>query len=68
MVMPLNAEHEIHRRRRSRNVGLAVVLVAFVALVFGLTVVKVQQGDLMEAFDHQPRASVLPLEKTEDAR
>lgn len=60
--MGLNAEHEIHRRRRSRNVGLATVLVAFVALVFGLTVVKVQQGDLMEAFDHQPRVSVLPAE------
>ena len=61
-MMPLNAEHEIHGRRRSRNVGLGVVLVAFVALVFALTVVKVQQGDLMEAYDHQPRVSVLPPE------
>ena len=61
--MPLNAEHEIHGRRRSRNVGLGVVLVAFVALVFALTVVKVQQGDLMEAYDHQPRVSELPLEE-----
>lgn len=60
--MALNAEHEIHRRRRSRNVGLGLVLIAFVALVFGLTVVKVQQGDMMEAFDHQPRVSVLPLD------
>ncbi|WP_234855093.1 hypothetical protein [Paracoccus everestensis] len=61
--MALNTEHEIHRRRRSRNVGLGLVLVAFVALVFGLTVVKVQQGDLMEAYDHQPRVSELPLEE-----
>lgn len=60
--MALNAEHEIHRRRRSRNVGLGLVLIAFVTLVFGLTVVKVQQGDMMEAFDHQPRVSVLPLD------
>lgn len=60
--MPLNAEHDIHRRRRSRNVGLGIVLVAFVALVFALTVVKVQQGDMMEGFDHQPRVSVLPPE------
>lgn len=58
--MPLHAEHEIHGRRRSRNVGLGLVLLAFVALVFGLTVVKIQQGDMMEAFDHQPRVSVLP--------
>ena len=61
--MALNTEHKIHRRRRSRNVGLGLVLVAFVALVFGLTVVKVQQGDLMEAYDHQPRVSELPLEE-----
>ncbi|MGN7869846.1 hypothetical protein [Paracoccus sp. 22332] len=61
--MPLHAEHEIHGRRRSRNVGLGLVLLAFVALVFGLTVVKVQQGDMMEAFDHQPRVSVLPAEE-----
>lgn len=60
--MALNTEHELHKRRRSRNVGLGVVLVAFVALVFGLTVVKVQQGDLMEAYDHQPRVSILPPE------
>lgn len=58
--MALRSEHEIHGRRRSRNVGLGLVLVGFVALVFGLTVVKVRQGDLMEAFDHQPRVSMTP--------
>ncbi len=56
----LRTEHDLHRRRRSRNVGLGLVLLGFVALVFGLTVVKVGQGDLMEGFDHQPRVSVLP--------
>ncbi|MDP5307623.1 hypothetical protein [Paracoccus spongiarum] len=60
--MPMQAEHELHGRRRSRNVGLGLVLVAFAALVFGLTVVKVRQGDMMEAFDHQPRVSALPKE------
>lgn len=58
--MALNAEHDIHRRRFSRNLGLGLVLLAFVALVFGLTIVKVQRGDRMEAYDHQPRVSVLP--------
>lgn len=61
--MPIQAEHELHRRRRSRNVGLGLVLVGFAALVFGLTVVKVQQGDLMEAYDHQPRVSLTPREE-----
>lgn len=60
--MPIQTEHEIHGRRRSRNVGLGLVLVGFVALVFALTVVKVQQGGLIEAYDHQPRVSVLPAE------
>ncbi|AGT08025.1 hypothetical protein [Paracoccus aminophilus] len=58
--MALRPEHEIHQRRRGRNVGLLVVLLMFVALVFGLSIVKIQQGDLMEGFDHQFRASALP--------
>ncbi|RJE80652.1 hypothetical protein [Paracoccus sp. JM45] len=60
--MGIQAEHEIHARRRSRNVGLGLVLVCFVALVFALTVVKVRQGGLIEGFDHQPRVSLTPLE------
>ena len=43
--MALNVEHEIHKRRLGRNVGLALVLIAFVALVFGLTLVKTKRGD-----------------------
>lgn len=53
-------EHELHHRRWSRNLGLGLLLAAFVALVFGLTIVKVQQGDMMQGYDHLPRASVLP--------
>jgi ferric-dicitrate binding protein FerR (iron transport regulator) len=68
MVMPMQTEHELHRRRRSRNVGLGLVLLGFVALVFALTVVKVQQGDMMEGFDHQPRVSVLPQQPVETAQ
>lgn len=37
--------HEMHDRRFGRNLGLGVVLAAFVALVFGLTVAKVSQDD-----------------------
>jgi hypothetical protein len=49
--MALRVEHELHQRRFSRNVGLGLVLAAFVALVFALTVVKVTQGDRMHAND-----------------
>ncbi|SIQ65700.1 hypothetical protein SAMN05421641_11169 [Paracoccus thiocyanatus] len=60
MVMLPQVEHELHKRRRSRNIGLLVVLLAFVALVFGLSVVKITQGDMMQGYDHRPRASMLP--------
>jgi ABC-type transporter Mla subunit MlaD len=45
-------EHEIHRRRLSRNVGLGLVLGIFVAVVFGLTVVKIGETGVTEGYDH----------------
>jgi hypothetical protein len=41
-------------------VGVALSLVGFAAIVFGLTVAKIQQGASMEAFDHAPRVSITP--------
>lgn len=49
--MSFPPEHEIHRRRFSRNLGLGLVLAGFVCLVFALTVVKVTHGDMMHAND-----------------
>ncbi|MGY9046541.1 hypothetical protein P775_21895 [Puniceibacterium antarcticum] len=43
--MSLNKQHEIHTRRFSRNLGVGVVLGAFIAIIFGLTIVKVSRGD-----------------------
>ena len=54
-------EHELHQRRRSRNLGLLAVLLAFVALVFGLSVVKITRGDPMQGFDHTVRPEMTPL-------
>lgn len=56
--------HEIYGRRRSRNVGLGLVLGALVLLSFAVTIVKLSQGQSMEGFDHQQRTGLLP--KTED--
>lgn len=56
--MALQVEHELHRRRLGRNVGLGLVLLGFAALVFGLTVVKILTfGDVraVEDFDHVSR-------------
>ena len=58
----LKATHEIHERRFSRNLGVALTLVAFIGVVFGLTVVKVTRGDSLQGFDHQVRPEMIPLE------
>ena len=57
----LTATHEIHSRRLGRNVGTALCLIGFCAIVFGLTIAKVREGGLLEANDHVPRASQLPV-------
>lgn len=40
-------EHEIHKRRFSRNLGVGLTLAAFIVLVFALTVVKVTEEGKM---------------------
>ncbi len=39
--MSLRAEHEIHQRRKGRNVGVGLLLAGFVVLIMALTFVKV---------------------------
>ncbi len=58
--MAFRAEHELHKRRLGRNVGLGFVLLAFVALVFGLTVVKVTNVGQVQGFDHVVRPELVP--------
>ena len=62
--MSFHEPHEIYKRRFGRNVGLGLVLFCFVALMFGLTVVKVTRGDPMQAFDHKVRPELVPGAKT----
>lgn len=47
--MSIERQHDLHKRRFSRNLGLGLVLAVFVVLVFGLTVVKVTGGDVSQA-------------------
>ena len=63
--MTIRVEHELHTRRKGRNYGLLIVLLAFVGLVFGLTVVKVLElGDAgkFESNDHVLRPALLPMD------
>jgi len=59
-MMAITREHELHKRRLGRNVGVSVVLLAFIVLVFGLTIAKVQRGGTIEAFDHTYRPALDP--------
>ena len=46
--MSLSRQHDLHKRRFSRNLGLGIVLGGLVALVFGLTVVKVSTEEFTQ--------------------
>ncbi len=61
--MALKVLHDLHERRRGRNLGVGLLLAGLVAVVFGLTVVKVLNlPDIraMEAFDHVARLGMDP--------
>jgi len=57
--MGLTHEHEIHKRRFGRNLGLGAVLGGFAALVFALTIAKISDGEPTQAFDHSLRIDQL---------
>ena len=59
----LKVEHELHRRRLSRNVGLGVILVALMAVVFGLTIAKISAGQVAEGYDHVVRPELAVAEE-----
>ncbi len=58
--MAIHTTSEMHRRRMSRNTGVGLGLVGLVALVFALTVVKVQNlgPGALEAYDHTVRTGL----------
>jgi hypothetical protein len=63
--MSFHPEHEIHKRRFGRNVGVGLTLAAFVAVVFALTVVKVTRGEPMQGYDHVIQPALVPVEAKE---
>lgn len=63
--MTIKVEHELHNRRKSRNIGVGLVLLGLIGIVFGLTVVKVLQlgeAQQFERFDHVARPQIIPAE------
>ncbi len=64
----IKVEHEIHTRRRGRNIGVGLLLLGFITIVFGLTVVKVLElgnARQFETFDHVARPQIIPQEGTQ---
>lgn len=58
--MAPQVEHELHKRRLGRNLGVGGLLLAFVAIVFALTLAKVQRGEPVEAYDHTTSRTLEP--------
>lgn len=55
--MVMHRDHELHVRRRGRNVGVLLALLAMIGVVFGLTVVKVRTGGLAAAIEQGMRSA-----------
>lgn len=51
-------DSDLHQRRKGRNLWLGLVLGGFVVLVFGVTIVKLSSGQMIEGFDHAVRPSI----------
>ncbi|MEM6739978.1 MAG: hypothetical protein AAF646_07660 [Pseudomonadota bacterium] len=58
--MTIRATHELHERRKGRNVGVALLLGGFAAILFGLSVVKVSEHGPVQGFDHVVRPEMVP--------
>ena len=56
--MSIRVESDMHRRRRSQNVGVAVCLVLFIGLVMVLSLVKITKSGPVEGYDHAPRPAL----------
>lgn len=67
--MAIEVEHELHGRRKGRNYGVGLLLIGFIAIVFGLTVVKVLQlgeAGQFERTDHVVRPQIIPADEASE--
>lgn len=59
----IRKEHPSVANRWRPNALVGAILGMFVLLVFGITIVKMSGGQMMEAFDHAVRPSLLENER-----
>ena len=55
MVVALKTEHEIHKRRFSRNVGVGLTLAGLVVVILALSIVKMRATGPIQGYDYQMR-------------
>ncbi len=53
--MAFGKPHDLHTRRAGRNIGVGLSLIAFIAVIFGLTVAKINTSGPIQGYDHAPR-------------
>jgi len=60
--MAITREHDLHRRRFGRNLGVGLALGCFVVLLVALTMVKIGNGNgaALEGFNHTVRPGIAP--------
>jgi len=63
--MAITKDHELHKRRFGRNLGVGLALIGFVAVVFGLTLAKVGGSGPVEGFDHVARPALVHQEQAQ---
>jgi hypothetical protein len=61
--MALVKEHELHKRRGRRNLFVGLILGSFVTMVFAITMVKLGNGQMLQAFDHSVRPELIDAGK-----
>ena len=54
-----NQETQVHKSKTASNIGLGLILVAFVILIFSVTIVKLSRGNTIQGFDHVLRPEMI---------
>ena len=54
-----NQEIHVHKSKTASNIGLGLILIAFVILIFSVTIVKLSKGNTIQGFDHVLRPEMI---------
>ena len=54
-----NQETQVYKSKTASNVGLGLILIAFVILIFSVTIVKLSNGNTIQSFDHVLRPEMI---------